>query len=131
MFLASFSHSLLILYLTAGVLVGLGLGFGYLPPISVGFKWFPEARGLVSGLAVGIFAAGSGIVGPVAGGFQPLGWGGLIEKFGWRGTFQMLAAIYFVLTMIGAYWLKDPPTGFVAALPKPNRPARPRCRRST
>jgi MFS transporter, OFA family, oxalate/formate antiporter len=119
MLLASFATSLTTLYLTAGVLVGLGLGFGYLPPISVGFKWFPEARGLVSGLAVGIFAAGSGIVGPVAGGFQPLAWGGLVEKFGWRGTFQLLAAVYFVLTMIGAYWLKDPPEGYVTALPKP------------
>lgn len=121
--LASFSHSLFTLYLTAGVLVGLGLGFGYLPPISVGFKWFPEARGLVSGLAVGIFAAGSGIVGPLAGGFQPLEWGGLIEKFGWRGTFQMLAIIYFVLTMIGAYWLKDPPEGYAAKLPAPKATA--------
>jgi OFA family oxalate/formate antiporter-like MFS transporter len=112
MFLASFSNSLTALYLTAGVLVGLGLGFGYLPPISVGFKWFPEARGLVSGLAVGIFAAGSGVIGPVVGGFEPFGWGGLIEKFGWRETFQILASVYFVLTMIGAYWLKDPPEGY-------------------
>ena len=60
--------------------MGLGLGFGYLPPLSVGFKWYPEARGLVSGLAVGVFAAGSGIVGPVAGGFLPLGWEGLIRS---------------------------------------------------
>jgi MFS transporter, OFA family, oxalate/formate antiporter len=114
MLLASFSSSLLMLYLSAGVLLGLGLGFGYLPPISVGFKWFPESRGLVSGLAVGIFAAGSGIVGPVAGGFQPLGWGGLIEKLGWRTTFQILAAIYFVCTMVGAYWLNDPPPNYVS-----------------
>lgn len=115
-FLASLSNSLLTMYLTAGILVGLGLGFGYLPPISVGFKWFPEARGLVSGLAIGIFAAGSGIIGPVAGGFQPLGWGGLIEKLGWRGTFQVLSVVYLVLTMIGAYWLKDPPEGYTLAI---------------
>ncbi len=114
MLLASFSSSLTMLYLTAGVLLGTGLGFGYLPPLSVGFKWYPEARGLVSGLAVGIFAAGSGIVGPVAGGFQPLGWGGLIEKLGWRTTFQLLAAVYFVCTMIGSYWLNDPPEGYVS-----------------
>jgi OFA family oxalate/formate antiporter-like MFS transporter len=114
MLLASFSNSLVELYLTAGVLLGIGLGFGYLPPLSVGFKWFPESRGLVSGLAVGIFAAGSGIVGPVAGGFQPLGWGGLIDKLGWRTTFQLLAAIYFLCTMIGSYWLNDPPAGYVS-----------------
>jgi len=112
--LASFAHSLPMLYLTAGVMVGLGLGCGYLPPLSVGFKWYPEARGLVSGLAVGIFAAGSGIVGPIAGGFLPLGWDGLVPRLGWRATFQILAVVYFVLTMVGAYWLRDPPASFVA-----------------
>jgi OFA family oxalate/formate antiporter-like MFS transporter len=116
-FLASFSHSLPMLYLTAGLLVGLGLGFGYLPPLSVGFKWYPESRGLVSGLAVGIFAAGSGVVGPLAGGFLPLGWDGLVPRLGWRTTFQILAGAYFVLTMIGAYWLNDPPEGWVPPVP--------------
>ena len=116
--LASFAHSLTMMYLTAGFLVGLGLGFGYLPPLSVGFKWYPEARGLVSGLAVGIFAAGSGIVGPIAGGFVPLGWEGLVPRLGWRTTFQILSVVYFVLTMIGAYWLKDPPASFVAPVPE-------------
>jgi OFA family oxalate/formate antiporter-like MFS transporter len=113
MFLASFSNSLPTLYLSAGLILGLGLGFGYLPPLAVGFKWFPDARGLVSGLAVGIFAAGSGIVGPLAGGFLPAGWDGLIAQYGWRSTFRILAAAYFVLTMVGAYLLKDPPEGWV------------------
>ncbi|HUR33254.1 MAG TPA: OFA family MFS transporter [Vicinamibacterales bacterium] len=112
--LASFAHSLTAMYLSAGLLVGLGLGFGYLPPLAVGFKWYPEARGLVSGLAVGVFAAGSGIVGPVAGGFLPLGWEGLVPKLGWRATFQILAGCYFLLTMAGAYFLTDPPADFVA-----------------
>lgn len=111
MLLASFTTSLLGLYLSAGLLVGLGLGFGYLPPLYVGFKWYPEARGLVSGLAVGIFAMGAGIVGPLAGGL--LGWKGLIYLIGWRQTFQVLAAVYFVFTMVGAMWLNDPPASFV------------------
>lgn len=114
--LASYTQSLLWLYLTAGLLVGVGLGFGYLPPLYVGFKWYPEARGLVSGLAVGIFAAGSGIVGPLAGGL--LGWKGLIYLMGWRQTFRVLAAAYFLLTMVGAIWLNDPPSDFVAPQPK-------------
>lgn len=113
--LASYTQSLLWLYLTAGLLVGVGLGFGYLPPLYVGFKWYPEARGLVSGLAVGIFAAGSGIVGPLAGGL--LGWKGLIYLMGWRQTFRVLAAAYFLLTMIGSIWLNDPPADFVAPTP--------------
>lgn len=115
MLLASFTDSLLGLYLSAGILVGLGLGFGYLPPLYVGFKWYPEARGLVSGLAVGIFALGSGIVGPLAGGL--LGWKGLIALIGWRHTFQVLAGVYFLFTMIGAMWLNDPPANFVAPQP--------------
>jgi len=100
----SFVHSLPMLYLTAGLMVGIGLGFGYLAPITVGSKWFPDQRGLVNGLAIGIFAAGSGIFGPIA--------GSLIEHIGWRGTFQVLAAVFLVFTMVGAYLLKDPPIGF-------------------
>jgi len=126
MLLASFSQNLLELYLSAGLLLGVGLGFGYLPPLSVGFKWFPESRGLVSGLAVGIFAAGSGIVGPLAGGFKPAGWGGLISIMGWRHTFQVLAVAYFVFTMIGSYWLNDPPADFVPPVPAAKKATAPK-----
>jgi MFS transporter, OFA family, oxalate/formate antiporter len=108
LFLASYTHSLTTLYLTWGVMVGVGLGFGYLAPITVGSKWFPNHRGLVNGLAIGIFAAGSGVFGPIA--------GRLVESVGWRATFQILAGLFFVFTMVGAYLLKDPPDGYVAPL---------------
>jgi MFS transporter, OFA family, oxalate/formate antiporter len=104
LFLTGWVHSLPMLYLTTGLMVGTGLGFGYLAPITVGSKWFPDHRGLVNGLAVGIFAAGSGIFGPVA--------GALIERIGWRATFQALAGLFFLFTMVGAYLLKDPPAGY-------------------
>jgi OFA family oxalate/formate antiporter-like MFS transporter len=106
LFLGSFVHSLPMLYLTVGFMLGAGLGFGYLPPISVGSKWFPNNRGLVNGLAIGIFAAGSGIFGPVA--------GQLIVQMGWRATMQVLAGLFFVFTMVGSYLLKDPPEGYQA-----------------
>src|ERR1039458_1756303 len=99
------SHSLPMLYLTWGLLVGTGLGFGYLAPITVGSKWFPNHRGLVNGLAIAIFAGGSGLFGPLA--------GMLIERIGWRATFQTLAGIFFLFTMTGAYLLKDPPEGYL------------------
>jgi MFS transporter, OFA family, oxalate/formate antiporter len=119
LFFASFTTSLATLYLTWGFMVGMGLGFGYLTPITVGSLWFPHQRGLVNGLAIGIFAAGSGIFGPIA--------GYLVEHVGWRETFQILAALFFVFTMVGAYLLKDPPPGYIApplaarghAAPKP------------
>jgi OFA family oxalate/formate antiporter-like MFS transporter len=104
--LASWTQSLAMLYLTWGVLVGAGIGFGYLVPITVGSKWFPHHRGLVNGLSISIFAAGSGLFGPVA--------GTLIERIGWRATFQTLAAVFFVFTMVGAYLLKDPSKEYTA-----------------
>jgi OFA family oxalate/formate antiporter-like MFS transporter len=104
LFLASYTQSLTWLYLTWGVMVGVGLGFGYLAPITVGSKWFPNHRGLVNGLAIGIFAAGSGIFGPIA--------GRMVESIGWRATFQAFAGLFFVFTMVGAYLMKDPPEGY-------------------
>jgi MFS transporter, OFA family, oxalate/formate antiporter len=104
LFLASYTQSLTWLYLTWGVMVGIGLGFGYLAPITVGSKWFPNHRGLVNGLAIGIFAAGSGIFGPIA--------SALIQRIGWRSTFQVFAGLFFLFTMVGAYLMKDPPEGY-------------------
>jgi MFS transporter, OFA family, oxalate/formate antiporter len=109
--LASWTHSLPTLYLTWGLMVGVGLGFGYLVPIAVGSRWFPDHLGLVNGLGIGIFAAGSGIFGPIAGTL-------LIPRIGWRGTFQAFAVLFFVFTMVGAYLMKEPPEGY-----KPPKPA--------
>jgi OFA family oxalate/formate antiporter-like MFS transporter len=117
LFLASFIQTLPMLYLTWGVMLGAGLGFGYLAPITVGSKWFPNQRGLVNGLAIGIFAAGSGIFGPIA--------SRLIEQIGWRGTFQVLAGLFFVFTMVGAAMMKDPPETY-QVLPPPKASAKPR-----
>jgi OFA family oxalate/formate antiporter-like MFS transporter len=116
--LASWTQSLPMLYLTWGLMVGAGIGFGYLAPITVGSKWFPHHRGLVNGLAIGIFAAGSGIFGPVA--------GMMTERIGWRATFQIMAAVFFVFSMVGAYLLKDPPAGYEGPPSKSTRAGRAR-----
>ncbi len=118
LFLASYTHSLTMLYLTWGLMVGVGLGFGYLAPITVGSKWFPDHRGLVNGLAIGIFAAGSGIFGPIA--------GVLVERIGWRATFQDFAYLFFVFTMVGAYLMKDPPEGYRPPASRSKAANRPR-----
>jgi OFA family oxalate/formate antiporter-like MFS transporter len=66
-FLASFSaNKLWWLYLSYGFVGGLGLGLGYIVPVAVLVKWFPDRRGLITGIAVGGFGAGALITAPVA-----------------------------------------------------------------
>src|SRR5260370_14911057 len=102
------AHSLGSLYFWFGVVAGAGIGFGYATPIPVMAKWFPDKRGLAVGLAVGGYGAGSAI-------FGPLSQLKLIPKYGLPATFQILGAIFFVMTMICALFLKNPPAGYQPA----------------
>jgi MFS transporter, OFA family, oxalate/formate antiporter len=104
--LASFTASLTMLYLFFGVVVGIGNGFGYATPTPVGSKWFPDRRGLVVGLMVGGYGGGSAIFGTLASGW-------LVPNFGWRTTFQILGAVFFVMTMAGTALLRNPPPGYL------------------
>jgi len=103
-FLASFTGSLWFLYLTFGLLAGAGNGFGYATPMPVASKWFPDRRGLVVGLMVGGYGAGSAIIGPIA--------TALISSVGWRATFRLLGAAFFVMGMIGTWLVTNPPEGY-------------------
>jgi MFS transporter, OFA family, oxalate/formate antiporter len=104
-FLCAYTHSLAWLYVCFGLIGGLGNGFGYSTPIPVMAKWFPDARGLAVGLAVGGYGAGSAIFGPLSSKV-------LIPDYGWRTTFMILGGVFFVMTMIGAFLLKNPPAGY-------------------
>jgi MFS transporter, OFA family, oxalate/formate antiporter len=88
-----------------GVLVGIGNGFGYATPIPVMAKWFPDKRGLAVGLAVGGYGGGSAIFGPLANLW-------LIPTYGWRMTFVVLGVVFFMMTLVGAFLLKNPPAGY-------------------
>src|SRR5882724_6038276 len=101
--LASQVHSLTGWYL-AWALIGMGNGFGYVVPTAVGSKWFPDKRGLIIGLMVAGYGAGSGLFAPVA--------PGLIQGLGWRTTLEILSAVFFVATMVAAVLLKNPPIGY-------------------
>src|SRR6478752_2076884 len=104
-YLCSYTTSLTYLYVCFGVIGGLGNGFGYATPIPVMAKWFPDRRGLAVGLAVGGYGAGSAIFGPLA---QLK----LIPAYGLPATFQILGAIFFVMTVAGALLLRNPPPDY-------------------
>jgi len=112
-FLASFSgNGLLWLYLTYGLIGGVGLGFAYIVPISVLVKWFPDRRGLMTGIAVGGFGAGALVTAPVA--------TSLISSVGVLHTFAYLGIAYLIVAVISAYFLQNPPDGW---LPEGWKPA--------
>ncbi|HEX6897826.1 MAG TPA: OFA family MFS transporter [Bryobacteraceae bacterium] len=117
-FLCSYTTNLTYLYVCFGVIGGLGNGFGYATPIPVMAKWFPDKRGLAVGLAVGGYGAGSAI-------FGPLSQLKLIPDYGLATTFQILGAVFLVMTMIGAFLLRNPPAGYKPSgwIPAPGQTA--------
>src|ERR1700731_746617 len=107
-FLASFSyHGLWWLYLSYGVIGGIGLGFSYIVPISVLVKWFPDRRGLMTGIAVGGFGAGALITAPIA--------TKLIQSVGVLQTFAYLGIAYLIITVISGFFMQNPPEGWQPA----------------
>lgn len=112
-FLASFSSRLPWLYATYGVIGGIGLGFGYIVPISVLVKWFPDRRGLMTGVAVGGFGAGALVTAPVA--------TRLIQSVGVLHTFAYLGIAYLIVVCGAGWFMTNPPVGWQPAgwTPKP------------
>jgi OFA family oxalate/formate antiporter-like MFS transporter len=104
-FLASFSaDKLWWLYLTYGVIGGIGLGFSYIVPVAVLVKWFPDRRGLITGIAVGGFGAGALVTAPVA--------TRLIQSVGVLQTFAYLGIAFLIITVIASYFMQNPPAGW-------------------
>jgi OFA family oxalate/formate antiporter-like MFS transporter len=105
-FLASFSaDKLWWLYLSYGVIGGIGLGFSYIVPVAVLVKWFPDRRGLVTGIAVGGFGAGALVTAPVA--------TRLIQSVGVLHTFAYLGIAYLIVTVATGYFMVNPPQGWL------------------
>ncbi|MGV7215057.1 OFA family MFS transporter [Bradyrhizobium sp. UFLA05-112] len=103
-------HQLWIMWLGSGVIGGVGLGLGYISPVSTLVKWFPDRRGMATGMAIMGFGGGAMIGAPLA------NW--LMDQFksptsvGVWETFLSMGAIYFVFMMIGAFRYRLPPTGW-------------------
>src|SRR5437899_3142415 len=96
--LAGPSHSLPALYLTYGVIGGAGLGLGYIVPVATLIRWFPDKRGLITGIAVAGFGTGALITAPIA--------ERLIAAVGVSSTFVILGAAYFVILLLAAILMK-------------------------
>jgi OFA family oxalate/formate antiporter-like MFS transporter len=101
------SHSvgnLVLLYLSYGVIGGIGCGLGYIIPVAVLVKWFPDRRGFITGVAVGGFGAGALVTAPVA--------TRLIASVGVMHTFLYLGLAYMVLGVLAASFMQNPPQGW-------------------
>ena len=105
-----YTHQLWLMWLGSGVIGGIGLGLGYISPVSTLIKWFPDRRGMATGLAIMGFGGGAMIGSPLA--------AMLMKHFSSTGqvgvwqTFVVLAAIYFVFMLCGAFGYRVPPTGW-------------------
>jgi len=104
------THQLWLMWLGSGAIGGVGLGLGYISPVSTLIKWFPDRRGMATGMAIMGFGGGAMIGAPLA--------NLLMNHFktatsvGVWQTFVVMAAIYFVFMMGGAFGYRLPPNGW-------------------
>jgi OFA family oxalate/formate antiporter-like MFS transporter len=90
-----------------GVIGGTGIGLGYVVPIAVGMRWFPDRKGMITGLAVAGFGFGAMGWVKIAG-----SWGHLIDGIGLANTFMVYGVTFASLVLIGAIWMRMPPKGW-------------------
>src|SRR6266480_3043833 len=96
-----------LLYLTFGIIGGIGIGLGYIVALAMLIKWFPDRRGFITGLAVAGFGAGALITSPVA--------AALITSVGLGSTFLYLGIAYLVVIVIVAQFFRMAPEGYAPA----------------
>jgi OFA family oxalate/formate antiporter-like MFS transporter len=97
--------NLYLLWLGFGIIGGLGNGFGYVTPIATLIRWFPDKRGLITGLAVMGFGAGAFFMGKIA--------PGMVNDMGVAKTFYIWGAIFLVLVTGAAQFYRNPPKGWL------------------
>lgn len=99
--IAIYTHQLWLLWLGSGVLGGIGLGLGYISPVSTLVKWFPDRRGMATGMAIMGFGGGAMIGAPLAN--MLMNYFKTPTDVGVWQTFLAMGVIYFVFMMIGAF----------------------------
>ena len=119
--LAAIAPNLSLFYLTQGLMAGIGLGLGYIVPLAMLIGWFPDKRGLITGLAVAGFGAGAAIIGPVA--------AAMLTQVGLSTTLMILGAGYLAVGVGAAQLFRAAPEGY--APPGWTSPARSRSATAT
>src|SRR5580704_15005235 len=103
-------HQLWMLWVGSGVIGGIGLGLGYISPVSTLVKWFPDRRGMATGMAIMGFGGGAMIGAPLAN--ILMNQFRMPDSVGVWQTFVAMAAIYFVFMLGGAFGYRLPPVGW-------------------
>ncbi|MER2042201.1 L-lactate MFS transporter [Desemzia incerta] len=101
MFLTGFANSIIMLYLTYGVILGLGIGAGYGTATALTVKWFPDKKGLAGGLTAAGFGSGAILLAPIA--------TNMIESVGVNDTFKILGGILLVVICASSFVMENPP----------------------
>lgn len=113
-----YTHNIWIVYFGHGVLGGIGLGLGYISPVSTLIKWFPDRPGLATGMAIMGFGGGAMIASPLS--------VGLMNYFksetsvGVAETFMVMGVIYFLFMMFGVFTVRVPAPGWKPESYDPN-----------
>ncbi len=95
------------IFIFVGIIGGSGIGLAYVVPIAVGMRWFPDKKGLITGLAVAGFGFGATLWVKLAG-----TWGSLIEVYGLSNTFTIYGIVFFIAVFIGSFWMVFPADGW-------------------
>ena len=114
------TEQLWLLYLGYGVIGGIGLGIGYISPVSTLIKWFPDRPGLATGMAIMGFGGGAMVAAPASrellgffdDGYDPSDAASLADGGALTGLFVTLGIVYFLIMLIGVANIRVPPPGW-------------------
>jgi MFS family permease len=112
-YLGVISHQLWLLYIGYGFVGGIGLGLGYISPVSTLIKWFPDRPGLATGMAIMGFGGGAMIGSPLA--IKLMGFFRTPTALGVGKTFLVMGTLYFVFMMFGVFTIRVPSDGWKPA----------------
>jgi len=108
--LGVYIHQLWLLWIGSGIIGGIGLGLGYISPVSTLIKWFPDRRGMATGMAIMGFGGGAMIGSPLA--TLLMGHFKTPTDPGVWSTFIAMAGIYYVFMLVGSFGYRLPPVGW-------------------